>query len=152
MTSAAGGSPGVSDTNLDGRQTVQQATTGQRTWDFNKDGVAQYGLYPDWIEDLRKIAGDGIVEDLAPVDLCLELGPAGEPELPGHGQQRHHLLDPRTGLPTTGPWRSVSQKIEPRVSCASGFFQSDAWLHDEPALESAVAALARATGLAVVPV
>lgn len=25
-----------------------------------------------------------------------------------HGQVRHHLLDPRTGLPTSGPWRTVT--------------------------------------------
>lgn len=48
----------------------QQA--GQRTWDINVDGVAQYGLYPDWVEDLRRVAdaqhaGDGakIVDDMA---------------------------------------------------------------------------------------
>jgi hypothetical protein len=28
-------------------------------------GVAHYGLYPDWIEDLRHIAGDQIVKDLS---------------------------------------------------------------------------------------
>ncbi len=32
-------------------------TAGQRTWDINTDGVAQYGLYPDWIQDLAKVAG-----------------------------------------------------------------------------------------------
>lgn len=47
----------------DGKQTIDKLTTGQRTWDINKDGVAHYGLYPDWIEDIRKIAGDKIVKD-----------------------------------------------------------------------------------------
>lgn len=37
--------------------TVNRQTAGQRTWDINTDGVAQYGLYPDWIEDLAKVAG-----------------------------------------------------------------------------------------------
>ena len=32
---------------------------GERVYDVNVDGVAQYGLYPDWIEDLRQIAGCG---------------------------------------------------------------------------------------------
>lgn len=44
---------------------VDQQVSGQRVYDVNKDGVAHYGLYPDWIEDLRKIAGDDIVEDMA---------------------------------------------------------------------------------------
>ena len=39
--------------------------SGTRTFDVNVDGVAHYGLYPDWIEDLRVQAGDEIVADLA---------------------------------------------------------------------------------------
>ena len=34
------------------------------TFDINTDGVANYGLYPDWIEDLRHLAGDEIVNDM----------------------------------------------------------------------------------------
>jgi len=30
---------------------------GQRIWDINKDGVAHYGLYPDWVQDVRGLAG-----------------------------------------------------------------------------------------------
>jgi hypothetical protein len=48
--------------------TVGKQTAGQRVWDINVDGVAQYGLYPDWIEDLRHVAGkDGaaILEDMS---------------------------------------------------------------------------------------
>ena len=47
--------------------TVRKQTAGQRVWDINVDGVAQYGLYPDWVEDLRKVAGkdgEAIVEDM----------------------------------------------------------------------------------------
>ncbi|PUA80866.1 hypothetical protein [Nocardioides currus] len=44
---------------------VDRQTTGQRTWDVNADGVAHYGLVPDWIEDLRLTAGQAIVDDLA---------------------------------------------------------------------------------------
>ena len=46
---------------------VHRQTAGKRVWDINVDGVAQYGLYPDWVEDLRKVAGtdgDAIVEDM----------------------------------------------------------------------------------------
>ena len=31
--------------------------SGTRVYDINHDGVAHYGLYPDWIEDARKVAG-----------------------------------------------------------------------------------------------
>ena len=48
----------------DGKQTISKLTTGRRTWDINTDGVAHYGLYPDWVEDVRKLAGDEIVNDL----------------------------------------------------------------------------------------
>ncbi len=50
---------------FDGRQTIDKQVSGQQEYDINVDGVAHYGLYPDWIEDLRKIAGDGIIEDMA---------------------------------------------------------------------------------------
>ncbi|NUT40556.1 MAG: Coagulation factor 5/8 type domain-containing protein [Thermoactinospora sp.] len=42
-----------------------RASTGQRTWDYNVDGVAHVGLVPDWIEDMRAIAGDGFMQDMA---------------------------------------------------------------------------------------
>jgi hypothetical protein len=52
--------------------TIRRQTAGLRTWDINTDGVAQYGLYPDWIQDLAKVAGaqsaaDGrnITEDIS---------------------------------------------------------------------------------------
>jgi microsomal dipeptidase-like Zn-dependent dipeptidase len=43
---------------------VNQQVSGERTYDINAHGVAHYGLYPDWIEDLRRQAGDEIIEDL----------------------------------------------------------------------------------------
>ena len=54
-----------------GGVTVNKQRAGKRVYDINVDGVAQYGLYPDWIEDLRMVAdtqegdGDAIVEDMA---------------------------------------------------------------------------------------
>ncbi len=44
---------------------VYQQVSGQRVYDINKDGVAHYGLYPDWIQDLKMLAGPDIVEDMA---------------------------------------------------------------------------------------
>jgi hypothetical protein len=47
-----------------GGVTIHRQVNGERTYDINADGVAHYGLYPDWIEDLRKLEGDAIVKDL----------------------------------------------------------------------------------------
>ena len=51
------------------RSTAAASSTSQRSgtraYDINTDGVDHYGLYPDWIEDLRQVAGDQIVEDMA---------------------------------------------------------------------------------------
>src|SRR6195952_1647612 len=44
---------------------VDQQVSGQRHYDINKDGVAQYGLYPDWIQDLKMLAGQRIVDDMS---------------------------------------------------------------------------------------
>ena len=48
-----------------GGATVRKQRSGKRVYDINVDGVAHYGLYPDWIEDLRKQAGGDIVSDMA---------------------------------------------------------------------------------------
>ena len=47
------------------RDVIDKQRSGTRTYDVNTDGVDHYGLYPDWIEDLRKVAGPQIVDDLA---------------------------------------------------------------------------------------
>jgi len=51
---------------------IDKQRAGERVWDINVDGVAQYGLYPDWVQDLRKVAdsrrtgaGKDITEDMA---------------------------------------------------------------------------------------
>ncbi|QWC86195.1 hypothetical protein KLP28_05690 [Nocardioidaceae bacterium] len=48
-----------------GGSTVRKQRSGKRVYDINVDGVAHYGLYPDWIEDLRRQAGGDIVADMA---------------------------------------------------------------------------------------
>jgi hypothetical protein len=50
---------------FDGKVTIDKQRSGERVYDINVDGVAHYGLYPDWLEDLRMLAGDQIVEDMA---------------------------------------------------------------------------------------
>jgi hypothetical protein len=48
-----------------GGVTIDKQVSGQRTYDINVDGVAHYGLYPDWIEDLRKLGGQALVDDMS---------------------------------------------------------------------------------------
>uniref|UniRef100_A0AAU2K0B5 Discoidin domain-containing protein n=1 Tax=Streptomyces sp. NBC_00049 TaxID=2903617 RepID=A0AAU2K0B5_9ACTN len=48
----------------DGGSVIDKQTTGVRTWDLNTDGAAHYGLVPDWIEDIRNVGGQGVVDDM----------------------------------------------------------------------------------------
>src|SRR5699024_2562347 len=50
-----------------GTGTVDRQVTGQRNWDYNRDGVAHYGMIPDWVEDMRTNGcedGEQVVEHL----------------------------------------------------------------------------------------
>lgn len=48
----------------DGGSVLDRQTAGERTWDLNTDGAAHYGLVPDWIEDIRRVGGQHVVDDL----------------------------------------------------------------------------------------
>jgi microsomal dipeptidase-like Zn-dependent dipeptidase len=51
--------------NYDGTVTFRKQRSGERVFDINTDGVAHYGLYPDWVEDLRMVSGsDRILKDM----------------------------------------------------------------------------------------
>jgi microsomal dipeptidase-like Zn-dependent dipeptidase len=50
---------------FDGGTIIRRQRSGTRVYDVNTDGVDHYGLYPDWIEDLRMVAGPQIVNDMA---------------------------------------------------------------------------------------
>jgi len=50
---------------FDGNVTIRQSQWDNRLWDFNLDGASHYGLFPDWIEDMRHVAGQEIVDDMA---------------------------------------------------------------------------------------
>ena len=41
----------------DGRIVFERQITGERVYDLNVDGVAHYGLYPDYIADMRRTPG-----------------------------------------------------------------------------------------------
>jgi len=49
---------------VDGGSVIDKLTTGQRTFDFNTDGGAHVGMIPDWIEDIRHVGGQDVVNDL----------------------------------------------------------------------------------------
>ena len=50
---------------FDGGSLIYCQQSGNRVYDVNIDGVGHYGLYPDWIADLRMVAGPQIVNDMA---------------------------------------------------------------------------------------
>jgi hypothetical protein len=52
-------------TSHDGSVTFERQVSGERTFDINEEGVAHYGLYADWYEDLRLLGGDAILDDMA---------------------------------------------------------------------------------------
>ena len=48
----------------DGKVTFGRQKTGERTFDYGKEGVAQYGLYADWFNDLLRIGGQQLARDM----------------------------------------------------------------------------------------
>lgn len=50
---------------LDGATTVHQQRSGTKAFDVNTEGIAHYGMYADWFEDLRKVGGDEVARDMA---------------------------------------------------------------------------------------
>jgi hypothetical protein len=50
---------------FDGQVTFERQRSGSREFDFTKDGVAHYGMFPDWWEDIRRVGGTATVEDMA---------------------------------------------------------------------------------------
>jgi hypothetical protein len=51
-------------TSIDGATVVDRQKSGTRTFDYPTEGVAHYGLYADWLEEVRKIGGPQIAEDM----------------------------------------------------------------------------------------
>jgi hypothetical protein len=50
---------------VDGAVTIQQSQWNTRSWEFNLTGAAHYGLFLDWIEDMKHVAGPEIADDLS---------------------------------------------------------------------------------------
>jgi microsomal dipeptidase-like Zn-dependent dipeptidase len=49
---------------LDPNVTFERQRTGERTFDYATQGVAHYGLYADWLADLRRLGGDALANDM----------------------------------------------------------------------------------------
>lgn len=50
---------------LDGGTVIRRQHNGPRVYDINTDGVAHFGLFPDWWERLRLTAGRQVATDLS---------------------------------------------------------------------------------------
>jgi hypothetical protein len=48
----------------DGAVTLTREQWGQRIFDLNRDGVANYGMFPDWMQELQTLAGRPILADM----------------------------------------------------------------------------------------
>ena len=48
----------------DGRVTFYRQRTGKRTFDYNREGVAHYGLYADWFNDVQRHGGRRMARDM----------------------------------------------------------------------------------------
>jgi hypothetical protein len=48
----------------DGKVSFTREVWGRRTFDLNRDGVANYGMYADWLAELRLLAGRPILTDM----------------------------------------------------------------------------------------
>ena len=51
-------------TSYDGGVTFDREVWGQRTFDLNTDGTANYGMYADWLQELQVLAGPAIMNDM----------------------------------------------------------------------------------------
>jgi hypothetical protein len=105
---------------FDGKVTLDKQRWGERVWDVNLDGTAQYGLYPDWVEDLRKLAGQQIVDDLAMgVEAYLQTweranrirGPGCRSAHEGFARRGDELGRVRLGESPEGVLRSANQPL-----------------------------------------
>ncbi len=48
----------------DGRITFTREQWGQRTFDLNTDGLANYGMYADWLRQVQQLGGPAIMADM----------------------------------------------------------------------------------------
>jgi hypothetical protein len=51
-------------TSYDGKVTFTREQWGDRTFDLNTDGVANYGMYADWLRDVQQVGGPQVMADM----------------------------------------------------------------------------------------
>jgi hypothetical protein len=97
----------------DDKVTFERQKTGERTFDFTKEGVAHYGLYADWLADLRRGGGEQFRDDMwAGAEAYLEMWERAS------GIESKRCSFSRDGLKRTGrgplrlgdPWRKVLER------------------------------------------
>ncbi|RYZ60705.1 MAG: discoidin domain-containing protein, partial [Proteobacteria bacterium] len=120
-------------TGVDGTVFDRQVT-GERTWDYNAEGVPHYGLVPDWIESLRTLAGSAIVDDLAAgSESYLQTWGATSDFQPGANLAREAIASASSTewnlLTDLKPGRAIDGKLSTRW--ASKYGQDDAWFQVE---------------------
>ena len=49
---------------IDGKVTFDKQHTGDRVFDYRTEGIAHYGLYADWLEDMRLHADPQLIKDM----------------------------------------------------------------------------------------
>ncbi|MGH2956275.1 MAG: hypothetical protein ACRDL6_04690 [Solirubrobacterales bacterium] len=111
---------------IDPNVTIHRQVSGERTFDINQDGSAHYGLYADWVEAVRLIGGEEIIDDMANgAEAYLQMweravGPSGPDPDPdpgsgpgpggsgGSGAQPGAAPPPKKGKPAAGKKRKCS--------------------------------------------
>ncbi len=86
---------------------IGQQISGERVFDLNKDGIDHFGLYADWVGDLKHVGGDQIIEDMAAgTDAYLETWEraVGVPD---------RACLKRRGRMRPGGYRKVGLKLDP---------------------------------------
>jgi hypothetical protein len=51
-------------TSYDGRVTFTREQWGDRVFDLNKDGLANYGMYADWLNEVQRLGGAPVMADM----------------------------------------------------------------------------------------
>ena len=97
-----------------GGVTIQRQTAGLRTWDINTDGVSQYGLYPDWIQDLAKVAGTRSAADARDITDDMSRGPEAYLQMweRAEGIKPDSCRNPSLRRPVS----AVTRLVHPRMS------------------------------------
>jgi hypothetical protein len=116
---------------FDGRVTFTREQWGQRVFDLDKDGLANYGMYADWLDQLQRMGGRPLMSDMfSGAEAYLEMweradGVAATGCRPGRGRLRTSGLGPlRLGADAESLLRAAGQPSSRRGRsyrwCVSG--------------------------------